>query len=191
MFSYSSCKVVFLAQATAIARIRDPAKRYRFAFVGALEQAVLFSILLLLHKIWNVSHQKRCLLLANLTCLAVNFLVCLAFPRRPGVYHRGNIVDGQRTVSAINHVTFSWVTSLLALIVSQGTLDVDDLPALDHSTRAQELHDSFNETNRKGKLATLLIMAHGRAIMWQHHHDDSCRPRIHASGILIQTLAGS
>ncbi|KAF2501023.1 ATP-dependent bile acid permease [Lophium mytilinum] len=163
-----SASATFFTQAVAIALTREPVKRYRFAFLGALEQAVLLSIIFLRYDIWNMSYQKQQLLLANVALLALGLVVCLTFPRRPDVFHEGKIVDRQWTVSALNHMTFSWVNSLLASIVSHQSLTVDDLPTMDHNTRARELHDSFNEKKRTAKLAKLVIMAHGRAILWQH-----------------------
>ncbi|KAF2814641.1 ATP-dependent bile acid permease [Mytilinidion resinicola] len=163
-----SAYAIFFTQAVAIALTHDPVKRYRFAFLGALEQAVLLSTVFLRHNIWNTSSHKRELLLANLLLFALGFLVCLTFPRRPDVFHEGKIVDRQWTVSALSHMTFSWVNSLLTFIVSHQKLAVDDLPTMDHNTRAKELHDSFNEEKRTAKLAKLVIMAHGPAILWQH-----------------------
>jgi ABC-type multidrug transport system fused ATPase/permease subunit len=64
----------------------------------------------------------------------------LSFPRRPDVFTKdGKPIDGQLNVSLLSRYTLSWCSGLLAAISKKQPLEIGQFPALDGSTRVQEL----------------------------------------------------
>lgn len=104
-------------------------------------------------------------------CLALaGFLVCSLLPRRPDVYYNDQIVDRQRTASALERYTYTWLSPLLAFAAKQGLLHQADLPMLDSAARARDLHDDFaaHHARRPGPLWRKVARAHARALAAQY-----------------------
>ncbi|KAF2200266.1 P-loop containing nucleoside triphosphate hydrolase protein [Delitschia confertaspora ATCC 74209] len=74
-------------------------------------------------------------------------------------------VDAQHAVSALSKYSFSWMRPLLDLAREQGTLKVDDLPALGRKERSKHLNNRF--TLGKKPLWRRVIVDHRRAIITQ------------------------
>ena len=81
-------------------------------------------------------------------------------PRRPKIYLDGVPVDAMYTVSALSRYSFTWVEHLLTLAHIKKHLDLDDLPAMDHYTRAKEVSSSWKSKDRPGRLWVELIFCH-------------------------------
>lgn len=84
--------------------------------------------------------------------------VCI--PRRPAVFHNGHPVDGMLTTSALGRYTFSWVGGLLKLARDKNRLNQNDLPAMDHYTRAKDLSDAWGRKTHKKPLWIEIFLAH-------------------------------
>ncbi|OCL10136.1 ABC transporter-like protein [Glonium stellatum] len=157
-----------VVQSTVIALTKDSLCRFRLAINSAAAQAILIVTTCTQQNVWGLDRSHRDFVIGEIIVLLIGFCTCLTFPRRPEVYHAGKVVDGQRSVSTIMRLSYSWCTPLLALAASQGHLNMEDLPAMDHETRSKELHDSFNKKGRKGKLVKLVLISHAPAIILQH-----------------------
>lgn len=104
------------------------------------------------------------------TQIAVAFLrgiCCLLVPRRPDVYHEGNVVDQQYSVSILHQMTFSWINGLLQHAVQNKSLEIDNLPALPLSVRPETLHTRFERVRTGHTIWTSLVIAHWRSFLLQ------------------------
>ncbi|KIW37082.1 uncharacterized protein PV06_10710 [Exophiala oligosperma] len=97
-------------------------------------------------------------------CLVV---ASLSIPRRPDVYHNGQYVDRQNTVSVLEKFTFSWPSPLLAFAAKNKGLDYDDLAEIDHDLRSRELRRRFDAIGYKDKLWKSVFWSHKRAFIQQ------------------------
>ncbi len=91
----------------------------------------------------------------------------LAIPRRPNVYHDGQVVDSQNTVSLFAKLTFSWPAPLLLFAVRNRGLDYADIPDVDHRSRSQTLRKGFESVGKKDKLWKSIFFAHRSAFLQQ------------------------
>jgi hypothetical protein len=111
----------------------------------------------------------RTLVLTDAIISLAGFLTCINFPRRPDVVHDGRPVDKGLSVSAFMRYTWSWPADLLALSKSGKELENDDMPVLDHYTRAKELFEVFNARYQEGSsIMRVLPMCHLRALLTQN-----------------------
>lgn len=92
------------------------------------------------------------LVAAECGCHVATTVLSLLLPRRPDVYYNGIMVDRELSTSFLSRATFSWANKILYITHHKRELDVDDLPELDHGTRAQTLQESFTEA--KGAITT-------------------------------------
>ena len=98
----------------------------------------------------------------------VAFAASISVPRRPDVFLNGRVVDQQWTGPFLSRMAYSWAGSLLRTARNRKELDIEDLPAMDHYTRAKNLHDHFNFGNWGGSLLRQLLLSHRSAISRQH-----------------------
>ena len=103
--------------------------------------------------------------------IAVSFVlacVCILLPRRPDIFRKGKPVDQQFTGSFLGRITFMWAGPLLRFTKQNKSLSIDQLPELDHVTRAKYLRQTFEErANKSRRLWKTIIMAHLPALMQQ------------------------
>lgn len=97
-------------------------------------------------------------------CLAVSGL-CI--PRRPDVFHQGELVDRMYTASALSRFTFGWPTDILRLASRKKDLDLADLTRPDHFTRAASVSASWKKRDNRHRLWLDLILAHKKAFAVQ------------------------
>ena len=98
-------------------------------------------------------------------CLAVSGL---SIPRRPDVFHDGELVDRMYTASAFSRFTFGWPTNILNLAAKKKDLDLADLTRPNHFTRAASMSDDWKRVNSQHPLWLSLVLAHkeGLALQW-------------------------
>lgn len=109
------------------------------------------------------------LVLSTVQFVAALCLVVVSFsiPRRPDVYHNGQYVDRQNTVSVLGKFTFSWPSPLLAFAAKNKGLDYDDLAEIDHDLRSRELRRRFDGIGYKDKLWKSIFWSHKWAFIQQ------------------------
>jgi hypothetical protein len=76
-------------------------------------------------------------------------LANVSLPRRPPVFIEGRPVDSGKDVSALYRYSFAWCFPLLILATKKGSLDQDDLPRPDNTTRAKSLTHRWLEKRSK------------------------------------------
>ncbi|ESZ94394.1 putative ABC bile acid transporter [Sclerotinia borealis F-4128] len=89
------------------------------------------------------------------------------FPRRPHVTHNKRPVDGMLSVSAFGRFTFSWVGDILALASDKKRLELQDLPTMDHYTRAKDLSEAWEERKHTKALWIEIFLAHKSPFVFQ------------------------
>ncbi|RDA86044.1 hypothetical protein CP532_4687 [Ophiocordyceps camponoti-leonardi (nom. inval.)] len=164
---------VVLLQAISLSANRTPVKVHDlglwafFACLAALVATILQAV--------DVGRRERPLEDSSFILRLVNGCVglallfaCLSIPRRPRVFYKGQPVDDEWSVSAINRLTWTWAGALLKTARSKGDLDTRDIPQPDHFIRAQSLVAAWPDTNLQGKLLPSILRAYGwrLALQW-------------------------
>ncbi|KAL5366084.1 P-loop containing nucleoside triphosphate hydrolase protein [Aspergillus floccosus] len=68
----------------------------------------------------------------------------LSLPQRPEVLYQGLAVDREKSTSILGRLVLSWASDMItAAARSDNRLRLDDLPQLDHQTRAKSLQEAF------------------------------------------------
>ena len=131
---------------------REPVVRYKYgAFTATATIGIFFAVCCQLYSfVPGPSERLSDGALPIITCqifeavsAAVTCVACLSFPRRPSVEVRGQFVDLQFTVSALNYITLRWANNMLSLAKSKLDLEVNDLPLLHHKGRSAYLMKRF------------------------------------------------
>ncbi|GKZ21198.1 hypothetical protein AbraIFM66951_011591 [Aspergillus brasiliensis] len=121
--------------------------------------------------VWSAGHRLDAVSVGLTTSLlgisCSRAVLCLLLPRRPDVYHDGQVVDQERTVSAMERFTFSWVNNLLKHAIANGGLELDDLPKMPFDTRSQTLHLRLDRMRGSRALWKSLVVAHQRSLILQ------------------------
>jgi hypothetical protein len=101
--------------------------------------------------------------------LAMAGILCayMSLPRRPDVYKDGKIVDRQYTVSAFGRYVFKWSEPVLDSASEKWTMELEDLPRMDHLTRSENLREQFDNMSRKGRLWQQVYFAHSATFIRQ------------------------
>lgn len=82
--------------------------------------------------------------------VVVVFISSLSIPRRPDVFRNGILVDRQFTTSLLDWISFSWVENVLQE-TEQSSLQIDDLPELDHRSQAETVYNIWKTNLRPRK----------------------------------------
>ncbi|KAJ5156675.1 hypothetical protein N7492_009478 [Penicillium capsulatum] len=166
--------VLLAFQAIAFFTEPRPTRRFtlgQFAFGGSLI-AVAVSITQL-HLTWitgSVLLRNPTwlgLILAQVASGILRGLFTVLLPRRPDVYFEGQLVDQERTVSALGRYTFSWASNLLTFTLINRTLELTDLPKLRAEKRADRLRAHFEQSRGSRKVWKALIIAHWQSLLLQ------------------------
>ncbi|KAH8899307.1 P-loop containing nucleoside triphosphate hydrolase protein [Thozetella sp. PMI_491] len=161
-----------LCQAIAAASSRKSVQAYNFGIHIFLSGLILAGLLLAqgTNLAEELLHDAPVLFALRVVHLAAAVSVAIAgltIPRRPDVYYRGEIVDRMYTVSAFSRFNFSWPAGILSLAAKKKSLDMVDLPRMDHLTRAAEMSQDWKNRAYKHRLWLSLILAHKGAFALQ------------------------
>lgn len=94
-------------------------------------------------------------------------LFTVLLPRRPDVFHEGQFVDREMTVTAFGRYTFSWASDLLNFTLKAKNLELSDLPKLRSEKRVNNLRTAFENVKGTRKTWKALVIAHWRALSLQ------------------------
>ncbi|PYI03083.1 ABC transporter [Aspergillus sclerotiicarbonarius CBS 121057] len=149
-----------------------PAKRYILGIYG-FGTSTVAAIIPCLEAVlaWHAGYDLKYVSIgltagqSGIACLRAAF--CILIPRRPDVRHDGQVVDRERTVSALTRLTFSWVNDLLNYALANKGLDIDDLPKLPFTARSQTLHARLEQTRGSRELWKSLVLAHRNSLIIQ------------------------
>lgn len=156
---------------------RDPIGKFVLSAIEALSLLLAGATTILpLYQLSQLKHYNQdaiitvSLYAADLLLALVGLLTDISVQRRPALRRSGRPVDGQWTSSFFNRYTYGWFDDLLKLSASGHQLQADDLPALDHMSRAGELLEAYERTSSRhtGGMVKLLILAHWRSFVAQY-----------------------
>jgi hypothetical protein len=109
----------------------------------------------------------RIFVVINAVVSLAGFVTCINFPRRPELFHDGRPLDGGLSASAFMRYTWSWPSTLLAVSAKGKDMEYTDFPIMDSFTRSKELFASFTARHREGKILSVLLKCHWRALLNQ------------------------
>lgn len=151
-----------------------PTRRYvlgLYGFLGSLVATALPGINLGISVFSRIAHSRGRiwvgLQLAQIASAALRAAFCVLLPRRPDVYHEGQLVEQENSVSLFTRVSFGWAIGLLNHAMKYNTMDLDDLPRLKASKRVDFLRERFEIASRGHKLWKGVIHAHFGALVLQ------------------------
>ncbi|KAB8256824.1 P-loop containing nucleoside triphosphate hydrolase protein [Aspergillus pseudonomiae] len=115
----------------------------------------------------NPGHAQTGLLISQVVTALLRGLCSILIPRRPNVYHDGQIVDQELTYSVYSRFTFSWVNGLMKYAAENKSLEIDNLPKLPFTVRAENLYTRLEQTRQSRKLWKALVIGNMRPLIWQ------------------------
>ncbi|KAE8154320.1 P-loop containing nucleoside triphosphate hydrolase protein [Aspergillus avenaceus] len=107
------------------------------------------------------------LLVAQTVTACLRGLCSILIPRRPNVYHNGQVVDQEFTCSLYSRLTFSWVHDLMRYAVENQNLEIESLPKLPYVARAETLYTRLESTRHGRKLWKALVLGNMRPFITQ------------------------
>ncbi|KAF7586657.1 hypothetical protein BBP40_008526 [Aspergillus hancockii] len=107
------------------------------------------------------------LLATQIITASLRGLFSILIPRRPNVYHDGQVVDRELTGSVYSRFTFSWANGLMDYAARNQSLDIDSLPKLPFAVRAETLYKRLEQTRQSRKLWRALVLGNIRPLIWQ------------------------
>ncbi|RAK99344.1 P-loop containing nucleoside triphosphate hydrolase protein [Aspergillus ibericus CBS 121593] len=131
------------------------------AIIPCLEAALSW------HAGYDLNYASLGLTIGQVGIACIRAFFCILIPRRPDVRYDGQVVDRERTVSALERLTFSWVNGLLNYTMANKGLDIDDLPKLPFTARSQTLHTRLEQTQGSRELWKSLVLAHKNSLIIQ------------------------
>ncbi|KAH8816370.1 putative ABC bile acid transporter [Xylogone sp. PMI_703] len=153
-------------QAIAISLVRDSIRAYNLGvhtFFSSLAQlaVLLYQAKLLAQGRTDIGPPLPFALhiVQIVLIIAVGFASVL-IPRRPEVYQDGMPIDAMHTVSVLAKFSFDWVTQLLVFAGKKKKLNLEDLPRMDHKTRAKELSEAWESKSHPKKLWIAMLVEH-------------------------------
>ncbi|OGM47958.1 ABC transporter [Aspergillus bombycis] len=115
----------------------------------------------------NPGNAQTGLLISQIVTALLRGLCSILIPRRPNVYHDGQIVDQELTYSVYSRFTFSWVNDLMKYAAENKSLDIDSLPKLPFAVRAENLYTRLEQNRQSRKLWKALVLGNMRPLIWQ------------------------
>lgn len=98
--------------------------------------------------------------MGQIASAALRAVFCVLIPRRPDVYYEDKLVERELSVSLLSRFTFSWANGLLNYAVKHKTMDLEDIPKLTASKRANYLREKFEIARKNRKLWLAIVFAH-------------------------------
>jgi ABC-type multidrug transport system fused ATPase/permease subunit len=159
--------LLLLFQAVTLYATPKCTRRFELGFYGGLSSLLLeITIVVENFALWSqdaIPAPRNVHVTLSAVLFAVAFLLLCAYisiPRRPDVFRNGKVVDRQYTTSLIGRYGFSWPGSLLRFAAANKTLDISDLPEIDHELRSKNLNYRFEAVGKKDKLWKSLFWSH-------------------------------
>ncbi|KAB8298622.1 hypothetical protein EYC80_000801 [Monilinia laxa] len=165
-----------LIQANSTILSRNPTKAYANGARAAVSSSFLFALCLyedgLIVEDESVQDDFRSsatfwLRISQLLLALFAATSAVSFPRRPHVTHNQHPVDGMLSVSALERYAFSWVGDILALASNKERLELQDLPKMDHYTRAKDLSEAWQERKHTKALWIEIFLTHKSSFIIQ------------------------
>ncbi|KAH8433204.1 uncharacterized protein LDX57_010838 [Aspergillus melleus] len=144
-----------LLQSTALAISSSATACFAISWRAGLSAALMLVVLLAQAYEILLSDNSRNILfvLTGMEAILGTIAGALYFmiPRRPDVLYKGTIVDRQYTTSLLGWVSFSWAETVLRMAERSPSLNVENLPELDHCTRGETTYTAWKSNLRRRK----------------------------------------
>nr|UZP48229.1 AvaQ [Aspergillus versicolor] len=109
------------------------------------------------------------LFIAQITAGLLRSVCCLLIPRRPNVWHDGQVVDQEFSGSLFSRFTYDWANGLLQYTKqNKSRMDIDSLPQLRSSGRTENLYTRFEQVRGSKSLWKALLVAHWPSLLQQY-----------------------
>ncbi|KAE8168120.1 P-loop containing nucleoside triphosphate hydrolase protein [Aspergillus tamarii] len=168
------CWALLCLQSVAFFTESSTVERYRLSIYSFWTSALTVAVPCIeLSLFWsagydvNPGHSQTGLLISQVVTALLRGLCSILIPRRPNVYHDGQIVDQELTYSVYSRFTFSWVNDLMKYAAENNSLDIDNLPKLPFAVRAESLYTRLEQTRQSRKLWKALMLGNMRPLIWQ------------------------
>lgn len=164
---------MLVIQALSVAYAKQPVTIYDLGIYGAVSCWALLAVIFVQFSILSQSQPKLgpitpfILRVLQLALVTFTGFANLSIPRRPAVFDEGRPVDAMDTETALSKYTFAWAAPILNLAGKKGTLDLNDLPRLNHNTRSKDVTKAWIEANRSGSLVRRVLLNHKWAFALQ------------------------
>lgn len=117
-------------------------------------------------------HQERptaWLFAVQITAGLLRSVCCLLIPRRPDVWHDGQVVDQEFSGSLFSRFTYGWANGLLQYTKqNKSRVDIDSLPQLRSSGRTDNLYTRFEQVRGTKSLWKAVLVAHWPSLLQQY-----------------------
>jgi ABC-type multidrug transport system fused ATPase/permease subunit len=166
-------KALLVLQATAIVNSKVPTKTYRLGIYGTISSLYLLVVAFIQDSLLAQTRSNlgpvapfvlRVIQLALILCTA---LANASLPRRPVVFRDGKPVDAGETDSFLSKLSFAWASPLLKLAIKKESLDLYDLPLMDHNVRSKDVTQTWIKAERKHSLWVNIALHHKWAFIQQ------------------------
>lgn len=172
-------KVFLLIQYTALATESLCTVRFSLGLKGSLSYGI--ALIAMFFEIWakhglgRVDEAQMLLVGINTGLAVLAIIPSLSLPRRPDVFRNGTLVDGELSTSFMGRLSFEWATPLISFAARKQDISLEDLPELDHKTRAKNLQDAFTKAESKATshnstkppLWKILLISNGKQLVYQ------------------------
>ncbi|KAL3478275.1 P-loop containing nucleoside triphosphate hydrolase protein [Aspergillus californicus] len=107
------------------------------------------------------------LITTQLCLTTLRALPAILIPRRPAITFEGHSVDHELTGTVYNRFTYGWATDLLRFSSKNKGLDIENLPKLPFTARAETAHIRLQAVQGRSKLWRAIVHANVRALVVQ------------------------
>ena len=166
--------LLLLVQAVTLFTTPKSTRRFELGFYGGLSCLFLdIAIVVENFALWSQdaipAPRNLHVTLTAVLFTAAFLLLCayVSIPRRPDVFRNGRVVDRQYTTSLIGRYGFAWPGSLLRFAAANKSLNVGDLPEIDHEVRSKNLRQRFEAVGKKDALWKSLFWSHNVSFIAQ------------------------
>ncbi|PKY05985.1 P-loop containing nucleoside triphosphate hydrolase protein [Aspergillus campestris IBT 28561] len=163
---------LFCLQSVAFYTEPSCVQRYRlanYAFVASLLAAAIACMQISTSSSggYSPTREIKNLLVSIIAIAILRAMIGAMIPRRPSVYHDGQVVDQQQSASMLGRYTYEWVSDLLHYIRRNKGLEIDCLPKLPFAVRAHALHAQLESVSHSCTLWRALVVQHSGTLILQ------------------------
>jgi ABC-type multidrug transport system fused ATPase/permease subunit len=166
-------QALLVLQSTAIAFSKVSTKTYELGIYGTVSSSLLLVVAFIQDSLLSQTRSSIGPIGPFvLRAIQLVLVICTAFanaslPRRPELFKDGKAVDSGETVSVFSKYSFAWCEPLLKLALQKGSLELKDLPTMDHNVRSKDATRTWIKADRKHSLWVNVALHHKWALIVQ------------------------
>ncbi|KAL4891206.1 P-loop containing nucleoside triphosphate hydrolase protein [Aspergillus ambiguus] len=159
--------VAFFTESSIASRYVLGVYAFGSSFVTAIVPCIQFSLFWAAGVSIRMDRASTGLFVSHIIIATLRAICCVLIPRRPNVYHEGQVVDQEKTASLYSRLTYGWANGVLRHAARSKYLAVNDLPKLPYVARAASLHIRFEQALGSRKLWKALLTVHAKPLTMQ------------------------